>query len=94
MTLRGQTFTYGPDAVDRALAHLASADILIGHNVIYDIRMKSFTTSSILHGFLTHSFAHDSFGLQRSYMTSTQNNIGGSTSCVDPLHLRPGMETG
>ena len=35
---RGQTFTYGPDAVDRALAHLASADILIGHNVIfYDI---------------------------------------------------------
>ena len=35
---RGKTFTYGPDATARALAHLASADILIGHNVIfYDI---------------------------------------------------------
>ena len=35
---RGKTFTYGPDAIARALTHLASADILIGHNVIfYDI---------------------------------------------------------
>jgi DNA polymerase-1 len=33
-----QTFTYGPDRIADALAHLATADVLIGHNVIfYDI---------------------------------------------------------
>jgi len=33
-----QTFTYGPDSITAALAHLAAADVLIGHNVIfYDI---------------------------------------------------------
>ena len=33
-----QTFTYGPDGIDAALAHLATADVLIGHNVIfYDV---------------------------------------------------------
>ena len=90
---RGQTFTYGPDAIDRALAHLASADILIGHNVIfYDIPvLEKLYSFSILHGSLTHSSAHDSSGPQRSYMTSTQNNIRRfHLSCVDPLHLRPG----
>lgn len=35
---RKQTFTYGPDRTVDALAHLATADVLIGHNVIfYDI---------------------------------------------------------
>ena len=35
---RKQTFTYGPDRITDALAHLATADVLIGHNVIfYDI---------------------------------------------------------
>lgn len=35
---RKQTFSYGPDCIDDAIAHLATADILIGHNVIfYDI---------------------------------------------------------
>lgn len=35
---RKQTFTYGPDRTSDALAHLATADVLIGHNVIfYDI---------------------------------------------------------
>jgi len=33
-----QTFAYGPDRTDDALAHLATADVLIGHNIIfYDI---------------------------------------------------------
>jgi len=33
-----QTFSYGPDDADAALAHLARADVLIGHNVLfYDI---------------------------------------------------------
>ena len=33
-----QTFTYGPDHIADALAHLATADVLIGHNIIfYDI---------------------------------------------------------
>ncbi len=33
-----QTFTYGPDRIDDAIAHLATADVLIGHNVIfYDV---------------------------------------------------------
>jgi len=35
---RKQTFTYGPERTVDALAHLATADVLIGHNVIfYDI---------------------------------------------------------
>ena len=35
---REETFTYGPDCVDDALAHLATGDVLIGHNVIfYDV---------------------------------------------------------
>ena len=35
---RAETFTYGPDLIDAAVAHLATADVLIGHNVIfYDI---------------------------------------------------------
>jgi DNA polymerase-1 len=35
---RNKTFTYGPDNIDAALQHLATADVLIGHNVIfYDI---------------------------------------------------------
>jgi DNA polymerase I-like protein with 3'-5' exonuclease and polymerase domains len=33
-----QTFSYGPDRIDAALAHLATADVLIGHNIIfYDV---------------------------------------------------------
>jgi hypothetical protein len=36
--VRKQTSTYGPDHIADALAHLATADVLIGHNVIfYDI---------------------------------------------------------
>ncbi len=35
---RNQTFTYGPDNIDAALQHLATGDVLIGHNLIfYDI---------------------------------------------------------
>lgn len=35
---RNKTFTYGPNNIDVALQHLATADVLIGHNVIfYDI---------------------------------------------------------
>ena len=30
-----QTFSYRPDCIDNALAHLATADVLIGHNVIF-----------------------------------------------------------
>jgi DNA polymerase-1 len=30
-----QTFTYGPDAIANALAHLATADSLIGHNLLF-----------------------------------------------------------
>jgi DNA polymerase I-like protein with 3'-5' exonuclease and polymerase domains len=30
-----QTFTYGPDRIAAALDHLATADVLIGHNVIF-----------------------------------------------------------
>ena len=33
--VRKQTFTYGPDAIDDAINHLATADCLIGHNVIF-----------------------------------------------------------
>lgn len=33
-----QTFSYGPDSIADAVSHLATADVLIGHNVIfYDI---------------------------------------------------------
>ena len=32
---RNKTFTYGPDCIDDALAHLDSADTLIGHNIIF-----------------------------------------------------------
>ncbi len=33
-----QTFTYGPDRIDDAIAHLATADVLIGHNIcFYDV---------------------------------------------------------
>jgi DNA polymerase-1 len=35
---RQQTFSYGPDRTADAIAHLATADVLIGHNIIfYDI---------------------------------------------------------
>ena len=35
---RKQTFTYGPDSIGAALEHLATADALIGHNIInYDL---------------------------------------------------------
>jgi len=35
---RNKTFTYGPNSVVAALEHLATADVLIGHNIIfYDI---------------------------------------------------------
>jgi DNA polymerase-1 len=30
-----QTFSYGPDGIASALAHLATADVLIGHNIIF-----------------------------------------------------------
>jgi hypothetical protein len=48
---RKQTFTYGPDHIADALAHLATADVLIGHNIIfYDIpvlqKLHSFTCKS------------------------------------------------
>ena len=34
----GRTFSYGPDAISDAIAHLDSADVLIGHNILfYDI---------------------------------------------------------
>ena len=32
---RKQTFSYGPDGIDDALHHLAKADVLIGHNIIF-----------------------------------------------------------
>jgi DNA polymerase-1 len=32
---RGQTASYGPDRIADAIAHLATADVLIGHNVIF-----------------------------------------------------------
>ena len=35
---REETFAYGPDRIDDALTHLATGDVLIGHNVIfYDV---------------------------------------------------------
>jgi DNA polymerase I-like protein with 3'-5' exonuclease and polymerase domains len=30
-----QTFSYGPDRITDALAHLATADVLIGHNILF-----------------------------------------------------------
>ena len=34
----GRTFSYGPDAISNAINHLDSADVLIGHNILfYDI---------------------------------------------------------
>jgi len=46
-----QTFSYGPDSIAAALAHLGTADVLIGHNVIfYDIpvlqKLHSFDSKS------------------------------------------------
>jgi hypothetical protein len=46
-----QTFSYGPDSIAAALAHLATADVLIGHNVVfYDIpvlqKLHSFDSKS------------------------------------------------
>lgn len=32
---RAETFAYGPDCIDDAIAHLATADVLIGHNIIF-----------------------------------------------------------
>ena len=32
---RKQTFAYGPDSIATALDHLAKADVLIGHNIIF-----------------------------------------------------------
>ena len=48
---RKQTFTYGPDHIADALAHLATADVLIGHNIIfYDLpvlqKLHSFATKA------------------------------------------------
>jgi hypothetical protein len=48
---RKQTFTYGPDSVADALAHLATADVLIGHNIIfYDLpvlqKLHQFTSKA------------------------------------------------
>ena len=33
---RDQTFTYGPDSIAAGLEHLATADVLIGHNKHYE----------------------------------------------------------
>lgn len=46
-----QTFTYGPDCIAAALDHLATADVLIGHNIIfYDLpvlqKLHSFVRKS------------------------------------------------
>ena len=48
-----QTFSYGPDSITAALAHLATADVLIGHNVIfYDLpvlqKLHSFDSKSCI----------------------------------------------
>lgn len=50
---RQQTFTYGPDHIADAIAHLATADVLIGHNIIfYDLpvlqKLHSFNTKSCI----------------------------------------------
>ena len=46
--VKDQTFSYGPDAIDQAVNHLSTADVLLGHNIIfYDIpvlqKLYSFT---------------------------------------------------
>jgi len=46
-----QTFTYGPDSIVDAIDHLATADVLIGHNIIfYDLpvlqKLHSFDSKS------------------------------------------------
>ena len=47
---RKQTFTYGPDTIDSALKHLDTADVLIGHNIIfYDIPVLRKLTDFKLH---------------------------------------------
>jgi DNA polymerase I len=39
---RDQTFTYGPDNIAAGLEHLATADVLIGQNILfYDIKQRS-----------------------------------------------------
>ena len=46
-----QTFSYGPDRIADAIAHLATADVLIGHNILFfDIpvlqKLHSFTSKA------------------------------------------------
>lgn len=46
-----QTFSYGPDSIADAVSHLATADVLIGHNIVfYDLpvlqKLHSFDTKS------------------------------------------------
>ena len=46
-----QTFSYGPDRIADAVAHLATADVLIGHNILfYDLpvlqKLHSFTSKA------------------------------------------------
>jgi DNA polymerase-1 len=48
---KDQTFSYGPDAIDQAVDHLSTADVLLGHNIIfYDIpvlqKLHSFVCKS------------------------------------------------
>ena len=50
-----QTFSYGPDRITDAIAHLATADVLIGHNLF----CKSCIHLTAKHASLTHSSAHD-----------------------------------
>ena len=46
-----QTFTYGPNSITAALTHLATADVLIGHNLIfYDIPIIEKLTQTIFTG--------------------------------------------
>jgi DNA polymerase I len=76
---RDQTFTYGPDSIAAGLEHLATADVLIGQNILFfDIpvirKLYSFYTFAVL-VLLTHSLQHDSSGLRKNFMTWTQNNI-------------------
>jgi len=38
--IKDQTFSYGPDSIHRALCHLVTADVLVGHNIIgYDLNV-------------------------------------------------------
>ncbi len=48
---KNQTFSYGPDSINHAVDHLGTADVLVGHNIIfYDIpvlqKLHSFTHKS------------------------------------------------